>query len=62
MHSTVKERRKGPRAGSVREPETLSLQTVEAGCRYTELCRIEGSGGMWEHIGSAERDPEDAIV
>ena len=45
-HSTVKERWKGPREGSEREPETLCLQAVEAR-KCDGVLFVERSGELW---------------
>ena len=44
--STVKERWKGPREGSEREPETLCLQAVEVPYEYNRVLFVERSGEL----------------
>ena len=45
-HSTVKERWKGPREGSEREPETLCLQAVEELYMLNRVLFVERSGEL----------------
>ena len=49
-HSTVKERWKGPREGSEREPETLCLQAVGALYMCDGVLFVERSGELWHVV------------
>jgi len=49
-HSTVKERWKGPREGSEREPETLCLQAVEALYMCDGVLFVERFGELWHVV------------